>query len=398
MQFKLLNFHKMLANFASNIIGVFIPLILYTYTNSITISILYLMSQYTLRISFTVLFRKYIEKRPQLFLLLRIFPMLIYSSMVLVLDYNLWLAVVCICVFSATSDSFNAFSNEVLLNYSSLNRSGKSFGVTRLFEQLGVIASVLAGGMFLDNFDKSVVIIISIIIYLISVMPLMFYYIKFRKSPDFNKEAISNAFLTQGQRQERTKKAKAVSKKILTSYFLIYLLMCFIDSLVHVYNLYMFTTIGAFTFASLVSASFNGAFGLSSYVVGKLNEKYDTTLMAMVGSLIMAGLIVVLPFVGNEIVVIIIFSVIGGLYPLSSIFLIERMLIKTRILGISNQALFNREKASSLGKIGGYVFGVFGTLLPAFFAIAAAFALFGILIPIREEKTRKILINYLESD
>lgn len=399
MQFKLLNFHKMLANFAANIIGVFIPLILYTYTNSITISIIYLIAQYTVRVTLTTVLRKQIEKRPQLFLLLRIIPMLIYSSMVLVLDYNLWLAVVCICVFSATSDAFNALSNEVLLNYSSLNRSGKSFGVTRLFEQLGVIASVLAGGLFLDNFDKNIVIILSITIYLISVMPLTFYYVKFRKSPDFNKEAISNAFLTQGQRQERTKKAKLVSKKILNSYFVIYLLMCFIDSLVNIFNLYMFTTIGAFTFASLVSASYNGAFGFSSYLVGKLNEKHDTTIMAMIGSLIMAGLVVVLPFVGtNEVLVIVIFAIIGGLYPLSAIFLIERMLIKTRILGISNQALFNRERAASFGKIGAYSFALFGPLLPAFFAIAVAFALFGSLIPVTEERTRKILIEYLESD
>ena len=397
MQFKLLNFHKMLANFSVNIISVFIPLIIFNYTGNITISLLYLISQYLVRLTFTVLFKKLMEQKPQLFLLIRVVPMLIYASMVLMLDVNLVLAIIFICLFGGMSDAFNNFSNEVILNYSSLRRTGGSFGVTRLFEQLGIILSVLAGGLFLDNFDKSVVIIISITIYLISVLPLVYYYFKFRNQPDFNKEAVSNAFLTPGQKQERTEKAKLISKKILFSYFTVYFLMCFMDSLVNIYNLYVFSAVGVYTFASLVSASFNGAFGISSYIVGKLNEKYDSTLMTMISCLVMAGLVVLLPFVNNQALVIVIFAVIGGLYPFSSIFLIERMLIKTRILGISNQALFNREKAASLGKIGAYTFGLFGILLPAFFAIAASFALFGALIPKKEEKTRSLLVNYLES-
>ena len=397
MQFKLLNFHKMLANFAVNIIGVFVPLIVYSYTGSITFALIYLLCQYTVRFVATTLLRTQIEKRPQLFLLLRIAPILIYASMLLVIDTHLWVAVVGLCVFGGLSDSFNSFSNEVILNYSSLNRGGKSFGLTRMFEQLGVILSVILGGFFLDNLDKSVVVFISISIYLVSVVPLLAYYIKFYKDPNFNKEAISNAYLTYGQKSDRTKRGQTTSKKILVHYFVLYLLMCFIDSLVTLFNLHMFITYGQFTFASFVSASFNGAFGLSSFIVGKLNEKYDTTLAATIGAAIMAVLVPTLMFVKSPVTIIAIFTIIGGLYPLSSIFLIERMLIKTRILGISNQALFNRDRANIVGKAGGYAMGVFGMFVPVFFAIGALFMAYALLIPYTEEKTRKLLVKYLEN-
>src|SRR5690606_813042 len=134
-------------------------------------------------------------------------------------------------------------------------------------------------GLFLDYLNKNIVIILSITIYLISVIPLTYYYIKFRKEPNFNQEAISNAFLTYNQKQENNQKIKKVTGKILTYYFVLYFVMCFLDSLVNMFNLYYFTKTGTYTYASLISASFNGAFGIGSYIVGKLNEKFDTTLM-----------------------------------------------------------------------------------------------------------------------
>ena len=386
----------MLANFAVNIISVFIPLILYTYTGQIYISLLFLLVQYSLRLAFGMLFRKYIERRPQLYLLIRIVPMVLYALTILILDYNVWLGAGLIAVFGGLSDAFASYSNEIILNYSSLNRGGKSFGLTRLFEQVGVILSVLAGGLILDRLDKVVLIIISVSIYLLSVLPLVMYYFKYRKKANFNQEAISNAFLTYGQKQD--KKAKEVSKKILLNYFYVYTLMCFIDAMVNIYNLYIFSTVGVFAFASLITATYNGTYGISSWIVGKINEKHDTTLMTTIACLIMAVLIVFLPFVQNEFVIIAIFGVIGGLYPFSSLLLIERMLVKTRILGISNMALSYRERGNMAGRLAGFATALVVGFVPSFFIIAGFFALFGINIPIVEEKTRKLLMKFLEGE
>jgi len=42
-QLKLLNFHKMLANFANNLVGAFIPLIIFQATGKLTYAIIYLL-------------------------------------------------------------------------------------------------------------------------------------------------------------------------------------------------------------------------------------------------------------------------------------------------------------------------------------------------------------------
>ena len=398
MQFKLLNFHKMLSNFAVNIIGVFIPLILFTYTGNVVFSLLYLVLQYTLRIVFTTIFRKAIEKRPQLFLLLRVVPMLIYASSVFLLDYNIWLAISLVLVFGGISDAWSNFSNEVILNYSSLNKSTKSFGLTRAIEQIGVIASVIMGGLFLDNVGTEIVVMLSIGIYLISVIPLTYYYFKYRNTRGFNSEAISNAYLTSGQKQTRDKRIKRASKQILSYYFWAYVLMCFIDSLANVLNIWLFTQTDSFTFASFVTATFNGTYGLSSYFVGKLNEKRDITTYIVVSGIIIGALVALMPFVPEQWMYIILFAIIGLLYPLSTIFFIERLLVKTRILGISNEALFQRETAVSLGKIGGLVLALAGGFVFAIIGIGVMYATFCAVVPVVEEKSRKLLINFLEGD
>ena len=51
-QLKLLNFHKMIANFANNLVGAFVPLIIYQATGSLMYSILYLVANNILRLLF----------------------------------------------------------------------------------------------------------------------------------------------------------------------------------------------------------------------------------------------------------------------------------------------------------------------------------------------------------
>lgn len=388
----------MLSNFAVSIIGVFVPLILFTYTGNMLYSLGFLFMQGVLRIVFVALFKKHIEKRPQLFLLLRVFPMLLYACSVFLLDVNIWLGIAVVLLFGCLSDAWSTFSNEVILNYSSLNRAGKSLGFTRVVENVGIIASVVAGGLFLDHVGTWIVIVLSIGLYLISVVPLAYYYIKFRNTKGFNKEAISNAFLVVDEKQARGKRIKRATKQILNKYLFIYVLMCFIDALTNVFNLYVFTKTDSYTYASLITASYSGMYGLSCYLHGKLGEKRDLTKYLVVAGVVVAASIAWLPFVQNTTLVVVLFGVIGFFYAPGTIFLLERMLAKTRILGVSNQALFRRDVSISLGKSGTYILAFLGGFVFAILGVSVVFALYSLLIPWEEEKTRKTLINFLEGN
>ena len=86
MQLKLLNFHKIFSQFASNIVGAFIALIIYKSTNNFSFAFLFLCISMLLRIILTKIFFKQMTKYPQVFLLLRIIPFLLYSLSLLLLD------------------------------------------------------------------------------------------------------------------------------------------------------------------------------------------------------------------------------------------------------------------------------------------------------------------------
>jgi hypothetical protein len=88
-QLKLLNFHKMIANFANNLVGAFVGLIVYQTTNSLPLAITYFVFDNLIKLIFVLCLRKLYGKYPQLFLLLRIIPITLYNVFIFVLDYNL---------------------------------------------------------------------------------------------------------------------------------------------------------------------------------------------------------------------------------------------------------------------------------------------------------------------
>ena len=171
-QLKLLNFHKMIANFANNLVGAFVPLIIYQSTGSLIYTIIYLVAQNCLRLIFELLFKNLFGKYPQLFLLLRIIPIALYNVFIFVMDINLIVGVIGVAIFLSLDYAFNVLPKEIIFNYSSLSqKSDKSIGVTRLFEQIGVIVALVVGGFLLD-INKTLVLIIALVIYAISVIPL----------------------------------------------------------------------------------------------------------------------------------------------------------------------------------------------------------------------------------
>lgn len=401
-QLKLLNFHKMIANFANNLVGAFVPLIIYQATNSLTYAIIYLLANQLLRIIMAFSFKKLYFKYAQLMLLLRIIPIALYNIFIFVLDVNLILGVIGVCFFLSLDSSLNNLSKEVIFNYSSLskNDTGKSsIGVTRLFEQAGIIIALVAGGYLLD-INKTFVLILSLTIYGISVIPLAIYYVKSKNSKTFNKDAISNAAETINKNKKLQNVTKKLTFKLLLTYFIVYFSFAFVDIIQTTYSLYVFIEKGNFATSGILSAVYHIFNAVGFYVAGIINEKKDMTKLVVVSSLLIAICSIALPFIDLNnlfILICLIYGVIGFFGPIISLFVLERMLLKSRIMGVSNEALFIRETGCLVAYVVGYSFGFFG-LIGIFIAIAVTMAGSGIIIPVAEEKTRQNLVNYLQNN
>lgn len=399
-QLKLLNFHKMLANFANNLVGAFVPLLIYQATGSLTYAMIYLLANHLLRLLITTSLKNLYGKYPQLFLLLRIIPIALYNIFIFVMDSNLILGVIGVGIFVALDNSLNNLSKEIIFNYSSLTqKSDKSIGITRLFEQIGVIIALVVGGFLLD-INKTIVLIISLIVYAISVIPLVSFYIKSRKQKTFNKDATSNAVATLNKNAETKKVAKKLTKRLLITYGIIYFSFAFVDLLQTTYSLFVFIEKGEFALSGILSAVYHSFYAIGFYVAGIINDKKDITKLVSVLAVIIGIFSIILPFINIStgfIFVCIIYGAIGFGYPFISLFVLERLLIKSRIIGASNKALFTREIGCLVAYVIGYSCGFLG-LIAIFVSIGVTMCSSAFIIPIGEEKTRKNLVDYLQNN
>ena len=91
MQFKLLNFHKLIGNFATSLVGTFIPLIIYKVTGSLRWAVLFLLGQGLLRLISNHVFKKLVIKYPQVCIMIRAIPLLIYNiALIFLEDFIIW--------------------------------------------------------------------------------------------------------------------------------------------------------------------------------------------------------------------------------------------------------------------------------------------------------------------
>ena len=90
MQFKLYNFHKFVGNFATSLVGTFIPLIIYKVTGSLRLAVLFLFGQCLCRLISNHLFKNFISKYPQIALMVRVVPLLIYNLALIFQFFTFW--------------------------------------------------------------------------------------------------------------------------------------------------------------------------------------------------------------------------------------------------------------------------------------------------------------------
>lgn len=388
----------MLSSFATNLVGAFVALIVFQATNSLAIAFGYLTLKYVIVIIFTKVLKKFFPTKPQLFLLLRIITITCYNFCILMLDYNMWLAVILIGIFTAFDSTFSALPKEIIFNYSSLDKGSSSIGLTRVMDKVGSICAVLIGGFLLD-INKTVVIFISLGLYFVSVVPLVMYYINYRKQKTFNKDATSNAILEYQKNKTKSETGQKISKRILRGYGIMYFCFAFLDVIPTFFKFYIFINFGSLYSTIGIYTALDTCFSaIGSFLYSKINEKKDTTILVVCSTVVVATCVTLLPFVRNVYVLAVIYSLFGFSCPCLSIFVLQRFLLKSRILGCSNTALYVRNQSCNLSYVCMFAFGITGLILPVFIMVAIMELFSGYYVRLNEEKSRKLLVDFLQDN
>ncbi len=398
MQFKLLNFHKFVGNFATSLVGTFIPLMVYKATGSLRLAVLFLFGQNLCRIISNHVFKKLFNNYPQFTLILRLMPLLIYNISLIFLEDFMVIGLILVTISYGINMSFKNNAAGVLLNYTSQKKTSKNLTYTRIVEAISAIVACIAGGLFID-WNATALIIFSTALYLISVLPLFIYFLINKGKAGFNKDFISNAAVAYDQDPLLKQKRKNIVKHFVTQYFLFYTIFCVIDPFTNMYTLHLFIDVPTFAKAGYLTAMFQAANLAGALLVTYLNKKFDLRIVNTICGLVCAVPLGVIPFVQSYLVVYIMMFVFGFTYSLCSYFMMNSFMTKCKLIGANNRALLARQDGIIVGQMfAPIIVMIFGSVIPVFFVMIAALLVYSIYTHIMEERLRRKLVNYLQNN
>lgn len=398
MQFKLLNIHKFVGNFATSLVGTFIPLMIYNVTGSLRLAVLFLFGQCLCRLISNHLFRKFVNKYPQTALMVRIIPLLIYNIALIFLEDFMAVGLIVVIISYGISLSLKNNAYGVLLNYSSKKKTSKNIVATRVVESLSAIVACVAGGLFID-WNQTALIIFSLSLYLVSVIPLFIYFIINRKKVGFNKDFTSNAAVEYDKDPELKQKRKSIVKTFIIQYCIFYAVFCVVDPFTNMYTLHNFIDQPTFAQAGYITAMFYVAHLAGVLLVDLLKKKFDLKITNTVFGVVCAVPLVIIPFIQNYVSIYVLVFVFGLSYSVCSYFMMDSLMTKCKIISATNKALVARQDGIMIGQmVADLVVIIFGQVLPVFFVMFAALIVYAIYTHIVEEKLRKKLVDYLENN
>lgn len=404
MEQKLLNFNRIMSNFSTKLVGGFVPMIVYKYapTHKLQLALLTIIIQYFLSFLFGVILKPLLIKKPQLFLFLRVVPIIIYEVLLMFIVRNTLICVIGIGVAYSISYAFKYIPTEVLFAYVNATKkqgTGKQLAITKTLEQLSIILGVVIGGVALDYLDMRIMIVVSIVLYLIGAIPQLIYYLCTMKRRKINQEYASYAHIALKEHSNDINFANKVSKKIRIIYSLFYFLQESIQAIYILIPLYTYTLTGMFTYSAVATAIFDGVYGVGCLIAGKLNNKKDLTVFASICGVVVGLLGILLVFIrANYIWVIYIICFIMAIcYSFAYFFMYDRMLKKSKIVGRNTTCVINRINMFFLSTCFVASFGLIS--LPLVFCIGGGMSILGgISVPYIEERTRRILVDHLQDN
>ena len=134
-----------------------------------------------------------------------------------------------------------------------------------------------------------------------------------------------------------------------------------------------------------------------SLLVGKLDEKYDITKISAIAICVMGAIGIVLTLTAGSIASFVLYEVLAFLWPFATIFVHQHMLVKAKILGMSNDITYAKQVGTVAGNT---LFFAFGFISVIGIGISSALATIGcgVFTPVNEEVNRKALVDYLENN
>jgi len=405
MNSRLLNFNRFMSNFSTKLVGGFVPIIVYKYAPShkMLLAILTCVVQYIFSFVLNLILKNQLVKRPQVYLFLRLFPVILYEVLLLFVDLSPLMCAIGIGIGFSLSYVFKLIPTEVLFAYNNATKksgTGVQLAFSKLIDQSAMIMGTILGGIALDYWDMRILIIISIILYFIGSFPILVQYFIHKNEKDFNQEYSTYAHMALKEQSYDTEYANNVSLKIRKTYCWFFFLQESYNAVYILMPLLLFTITGRFTDSAIAGALFDGIYGISCLLVGKLEHKKDITKLSTICGVLVGVMAISLIFVKENIIWLfyILISIFAICYAVAYIFMYNRMLMKSKIVGRNTTCVINKINMYFLSTACIVSVGLIAPISICFVVAGGMSIVSGIISPHLEENTRRILVDHLEDN
>lgn len=399
MELKILRFYRWIANFSTSMVSAFVPLIVYKYTGKLWLSLLTLILQRVVNYFSNLIFRKAMVKKPQLFLILRLFPILLYEVLVIFIDFSPILCVIGISIGMALSHSFKYIPIEVIYSQNSIDKDADQVGFTVFVDRSAYIIAFICGGLFLDYISTVYLVVISIVLYILGTVPMLMIYVENRKKKNFNEEYAAYAHLILKKKKKTKSQSVQLKKKLRFRYAFYNFLITTIDGYYYYIPLFVYIATGSFTLASIINVIFDITYAFGSVFVGWLDKKKDLTGFTVVACLLCTACLVLTPITISHWTIYLVAGVLGFAYSFPAVFMFNRMLTKTRLVGRSNQSVADKFDMMLVNNSVLYATGFLVPQLNWFFYFGSILLMFASMyIPKLEEESRALLVDYFQEN
>lgn len=398
MQLHLLYIYQFLSNFAVSLVSTFITLIVLQKTGSLALALGYVVVMSLLRILFVFLLKKQFEIRPQLMLLIRVIPIVSYSVALIFLDTNIWIFLPIVTIMYALDTTLKNCAIDNVLNYNTKPEDTKGVSRLRLFNNCASIVSALLGGVFL-GINQAIIIAISVALYLIAVIPLVIYYFKNKSNKTFNKDYTTTAQIAYSNDNVQNKRLKKLTLQMIFVTLITTSFACTTDYVVSFYSLFTYASPATFTSMGIFTAIVHSTKLIGNTTVRYLNKKFDYSILAMVGSLVMALTIPWLLYVKKEWILYLIFATFG--YCSSVVGSVAHMhQNRSKIVGAGTDVnIYGRQIGIPAGQL---IVNLPGMIFSSIPICMFAFSIFMVINAIcwhpMEERVRRNMVDYLQDN
>lgn len=399
VQFRLFAYYRILSNFATSLVGVFVPLIIYQATGKLYLAILYWMVERLTRMLTDYLLRHFAKKKPQIAMLMRLLPLTVCYILIIYLNaQNAIILGIFLEIGLGISNGLKTIPQDILFNYLDSKKSIPT-GLMRSIDRIGTVLAILLGGIMLEMLSQVWVAVLALTLYVLATLPLYLYYIRNRRNKLFNTEYTSDAVLYYEGKEESSLYYQKTKKSVLLGYSFLHFFISTMDQTITILNLYLFTSHQSYLSAGIYSALYEMCYGITSYLVGFYVKSHNPSPMITAGCILSGVLCTFLPYTKNIYLLGAYCALLGVCMAAISSIEFRQQLEKTRIIGCSNHIIYNREYSGLTGQSFVTVFAMFGLgVLPCFFVMSICGITAGIYYNLNEENCRKKIVDFIHQN